>query len=296
MQRRMVILTLLASLAMPGVAVAAPAAQTPAGAVVSLQGTPHIWIADEDGVLHWGGDTRALEGKVIRWDQRTEVSLDQLKTFRRGDPWLSAGLLKSGDPIYLVKWETTDPSPKLLHIQSIADVELFGINGNNYGSFVVERARWEQRFGMSAAGLQRGELASASPSSNAMADRILLLTNEARQKVGAPPLRPSPELATAARTYAAAMAARGCFSHECPPVPELVKRIEGAGYRDWRSAAENIALVPRSWTAEQIVAGWIASSGHYRNMIDPNHRELGVGLAGEGSQVYAVQNFGSRFP
>ena len=29
------------------------------GAVVALQGTPHLWFADEHGVLHWGGDTRA---------------------------------------------------------------------------------------------------------------------------------------------------------------------------------------------------------------------------------------------
>ena len=35
------------------------------GTVVALQGTPHLWFADEQGVLHWGGDTRALAGKHI---------------------------------------------------------------------------------------------------------------------------------------------------------------------------------------------------------------------------------------
>lgn len=73
------------------------------GAVVALQGTPHLWIADEQGTLPVG------------------------------DPWLSAGLLKDGDPIYLVKWESDWAQPRLLHIQSIADVELFGINDRNYG-------------------------------------------------------------------------------------------------------------------------------------------------------------------
>ena len=68
------------------------------GAVVALQGTPHLWIADEQGVLHWAGDTRALAGKHIRWDSRIEVSLAQLQALNRGDPWLSAGLLKDGDP------------------------------------------------------------------------------------------------------------------------------------------------------------------------------------------------------
>ncbi len=27
--------------------------------MVALQGTPHIWLADAQGQLHWGGDTRA---------------------------------------------------------------------------------------------------------------------------------------------------------------------------------------------------------------------------------------------
>ncbi len=134
------------------------------GTVVALQGTPHLWFADEHGVLHWGGDTRALAGKHIAWSNRVEVSLDQLRTLPVGDPWLSAGLLKDGDPIYLVKWETDWPLPQLLHIQSIKDVELFGINGSNYGNFVIERGTWEQRYGISAAGLQRGTLAAATAS------------------------------------------------------------------------------------------------------------------------------------
>ena len=131
------------------------------GTVVALQGTPHLWFADEHGVLHWGGDTRALAGKHIAWSNRVEVSLDQLRTLPVGDPWLSAGLLKDGDPIYLVKWETEWELPQLLHIQSIGDVELFGINGSNYGNFVIDRPAWEARYGISAAGLQRGVLASA---------------------------------------------------------------------------------------------------------------------------------------
>ena len=30
------------------------------GTVIALQGTPHLWIAGDQGVLHWAGDTRAL--------------------------------------------------------------------------------------------------------------------------------------------------------------------------------------------------------------------------------------------
>ena len=132
------------------------------GTVVQLQGTPHLWFTDHQGVLHWGGDTRALSGRHIDWHSRATVSLDRLRELPRGDPWLSAGLLKDGDPIYLVKWETDWAEPQLFHIRSIGDVELFGINGSNYGQFVIERGQWEHRFGISAAGLQRHVLPSTA--------------------------------------------------------------------------------------------------------------------------------------
>ncbi len=131
------------------------------GAVVALEGTPHLWIADDQGVLHWGGDTRALSGRHINWNARTEVSLAGLRALPKGDPWLSAGLLKQGDPIYLVKWETEWPQPRLFHIQSIPDVEIFGINETNYGRFVLDVPTWEARYGISVASLQRAELPAA---------------------------------------------------------------------------------------------------------------------------------------
>jgi hypothetical protein len=128
------------------------------GTVISLKGTPHLWFVDGQGALHWGGDTRALAGHSISWNSRIELSCDELKAQLIGDPWLSAGLLKDGDPIYLVKWEANEAAPRLLHIQSIADVELFGINGRNYGQFVIDRAAWEQRFRVPVSGLTREEL------------------------------------------------------------------------------------------------------------------------------------------
>ena len=92
------------------------------------------------------------------WSNRHDVTLAELQDLPRGDPWLSAGLVKEGDPIYLMKWETTDAQPTLLHIQSIADVELFGINGSNYGRFVRGRQEWEQIYQLSLEGVARGQL------------------------------------------------------------------------------------------------------------------------------------------
>ena len=154
----------------------------PYGTVVSLQGTPHLWFADKQGILHWGGDTRALTGRHINWNYRAEVSLNQLRILPIGDPWLSAGLLKDGDPIYLVKWESHWPQPQLLHIQSIDDVELFGINGSNYGRFVLDRTAWEQRSGIASAGLQRGKLARTA--------YLPIIRSRAPQQRASPHLRP----------------------------------------------------------------------------------------------------------
>ena len=136
------------------------------GTVVALQDTSYLWIADEQGVLHWGGDSRALEGKYIDWDSRLEVSLDQLTAFERGDPWLSAGLLKDGDPIYLVKWETDWAEPQLIHIQSWSDVELFGITADNYSNFSQERSAWEAAYGFTVSDLQVSTLTGTSPLPN----------------------------------------------------------------------------------------------------------------------------------
>ena len=47
-----------------------------------------------------------------------------------------------GDSISFPKWEVGEARPALLHIRSVADLELFGINGSNYGALVLEQAAW----------------------------------------------------------------------------------------------------------------------------------------------------------
>ena len=141
------------------------------GAVIQLVGTPHLFIADEVGVLHWGGDTRGLAGRYIDWSNRCNLTLNQLLQTRRGDPWLSSGLPKIGIPIYLSKWEDDEAQPRLLHIQNIPDVELFGINEANYGNFIMDRATWEGRYGFNISNLQIGPLASGASYALPDADR-----------------------------------------------------------------------------------------------------------------------------
>jgi hypothetical protein len=138
-------------------------ARYPAGTVVELDGSPHLWITGHDGNPRWAGDTRALEAVAVRWDSRCTMDLDFLLRVTKGDPYLSAGLVKIGDPIYLAKWETNEPQPTLLHILSITDVELFGIDANNYTRFVLERDEWQRRFPFNTDSLRRAELPQVAP-------------------------------------------------------------------------------------------------------------------------------------
>lgn len=138
--------------------------------VIALAGTPHLWVIDRAGTRHWAGDTRALSGMSVDWGTRgTASGPSDLGTV--GDPVLSAGLLKDGDPIYLVKWESGWDKPVLQHIQSIEDVRVFGISSNNYGKFVIEKAEWQRRFGIAVDGLKREELPSAAKAGSAMPPR-----------------------------------------------------------------------------------------------------------------------------
>jgi endonuclease YncB( thermonuclease family) len=159
------LLTLLLAAILPPAAAAEstacqPSGTYPEGAVFALEGTPHLWLF-ENGALRWAGDTRALAGITVRWDRQCTMTAEFLQSVRIADPLLSLGLVKIGDPIYLAKWETNESAPRLLHIQSLADLAVFGITGDNYGRFVLERGSWEQRHGFTAATLARAPLPPA---------------------------------------------------------------------------------------------------------------------------------------
>jgi hypothetical protein len=133
------------------------------GSVVQLVNTPHLFINDDVGVnLHWGGDTRALQGKNVQWSNQCTVGLPALEATVRGDPWLSAGLPQVGEVIYQAKWETEQAQPTLLRIRTIDDVELFGIQSANYLTFVLDQNTWQSRYGFQMGNLQVGPLASSA--------------------------------------------------------------------------------------------------------------------------------------
>jgi uncharacterized protein YkwD len=105
------------------------------------------------------------------------------------------------------------------------------------------------------------------------------------------PLRWNDPLARAAQAHSADMAAQNYFSHDSPDGRDMVARVAAQGY-SYSALGENIAAGQR--TPAAVMAGWLESPGHCQNIMNPNFRELGVGLAQGGSYgIYWTQNFGS---
>jgi uncharacterized protein YkwD len=137
-------------------------------------------------------------------------------------------------------------------------------------------------------------------SESALRARVLTLVNEARaagrrcgteQFPSAAPLQDSAALRKAAQRHADDMARRRYFEHRGADGSQPKDRVQRAGYRP-RLTGENIAFAPES--AEEVVAGWLASPGHCANIMDGRFTDTGIGVA-TGKQrghIYWVQTFG----
>lgn len=126
--------------------------------------------------------------------------------------------------------------------------------------------------------------AGAAPTSSAKTVKtILCLLNKERSQRGLAPLRADARLAKAARRHSNDMVQRRFFDHTAPGDVTFVERIERqrytAGSRGW-SVGENIAWGTGSLaTPAQIVRSWMRSPGHRKNILSPQFREIGIGVA-----------------
>jgi uncharacterized protein YkwD len=133
-----------------------------------------------------------------------------------------------------------------------------------------------------------------------VAARVLELVNAARgesRRCGrrrldaVPPLALSSALTEAARRHAADMAGPGAFDHQGSDGSQPPERVSRTGYR-WRAAGENIAAGQTS--ADEVVAAWLDSPGHCRNIMGPQFTEMGVAYAlapSENPAIYWAQVF-----
>ncbi|MEU9372148.1 CAP domain-containing protein [Streptomyces avermitilis] len=118
--------------------------------------------------------------------------------------------------------------------------------------------------------------------------RIVTLVNSERSKAGCSPVTLNAKLSKAAQDHSADMASHKNMSHTGSDGSDPSARITRAGY-SWSSYGENVAYGYSS--PEQVMAGWMSSPGHKRNILDCGFKEIGVGLAQPNS--YWTQDFGT---
>lgn len=100
--------------------------------------------------------------------------------------------------------------------------------------------------------------------------------NDHRRKVGCPPLTWNPNVARVAQNHSAEMARFKYFSHTDRQGRSVGKRMDDAGIR-WSRTAENIAAGQRD--ADEVLASWLSSPGHRKNIENCAYTLHGVGMA-----------------
>jgi uncharacterized protein YkwD len=131
-----------------------------------------------------------------------------------------------------------------------------------------------------------GLVAAAQPTAAGAASvqvEVLELLNTARAAHGAPPLRPDPRLALAARRHSRDMVAHRYFSHDSRTGEPFSARIARAGWMRSRGrwhVGETLAwgLGARA-EPRAIVAAWLASPEHRRIVLASRFRLVGTGVA-----------------
>ena len=123
---------------------------------------------------------------------------------------------------------------------------------------------------------------------------MLEQVNAARKAAGRRPLAPDPHLDAAAQEHAQDMLTRAYYDHDTPEGSTPRNRVEASGYLAHK-VGENIA--EGEFSVEEVMSGWMGSSGHRRNLLDPEFVDFGVGLAigrfEDRLRILWVQEFGT---
>ncbi len=117
---------------------------------------------------------------------------------------------------------------------------------------------------------------NASYLSNITASNIIRLTNESRAAAGLTALGSNGLLGQAAQAKANDMIANGYFAHTSPSNVTPWAWFQRAGY-SYKYAGENLAK--DFSTSEDVVAAWLASPSHKKNIMNANYKEIGVAVA-----------------
>ena len=118
---------------------------------------------------------------------------------------------------------------------------------------------------------------------------VLDIVNSERGRVGLLPLRLHSQLIAAAQAHSDDMARHNFMSHTGSDGSSPFDRMKRYGY-NFRWAGENVASGYSS--PQDVMRGWMNSSGHRANILNPNFRDIGIGYA-RGNSPYWTQKFGA---
>lgn len=106
--------------------------------------------------------------------------------------------------------------------------------------------------------------------------KIIAFTNNIRTQLNIPMLSENAQLNQSATWKAQDMAVKQYFAHISPDKIKLSDWFSKAKY-NYKFGGENLAM--GFSTAEDVISAWQKSPSHYKNIIDPDFKEIGVGIA-----------------
>ncbi len=109
--------------------------------------------------------------------------------------------------------------------------------------------------------------------------------NAARAQVGLPALLPDVQLTNLARGWAGSMrdGACGADNYICHASP-----ISAGVTHPWAKLGENVGTGP---DVGSVMSAFIASPGHYANIVDPEFTHIGVGVVWDGNRMFTTHRF-----
>ncbi len=128
------------------------------------------------------------------------------------------------------------------------------------------------------------------PERNSSERQLFEAVNRERAAQGLSALQWDSALFKAARQHALRMVNLNQVAHQLPNEPNLEARLTEAGAR-FSVIAENIAVGPNPQT---IHSGWMGSSGHRKNILDPRLTSVGIAAVRGSGGLFAVQDFSQK--
>jgi len=212
--------------------------------------------------------------------------------YRAGYPphaWIESTLIADPRFSLLLQWQ--DVKPQWLPDVATGDWQHIGVATGKFGALEVLTG---------VVGLPKctAEERRLWPLRNLVVVReeALREVNQVRAEHGLEPVEAEASLDAAAQAYAEEMQRRGFYRHVSPEGARPSDRAAAAGWAGSREVGENIAK--GLFTPQQTVDRWMNSLGHRRNILRPEARVTGLGMAigpttapGECFEVVWVQMF-----